>query len=254
MREPRLTAARESQGYWWPPSRCNQRRLLRQHATERFNPTWPSATSGRLAATAREFDLIAFVAETTAAHSLAEGSGGDRSVLPEPLNLGFEELAGDTPRGWIASPLLPAFGYSFSVKAEKPFAGSRCARLSRLPGPRYGQASAEFIERIDAKPYRGKRVRLTAAVRAKVVGGSSARLTLQARVVGPGPVNTMRDSPIVDAHWKMYAIELVVPANAVTLTFGGALIGDGSAYFDDFRVEVIPFPTPPPPAASPIRQ
>ena len=218
----------------WLSAQHNKREIA-----ERFNPTWPSATSGRLAATAREFDLIAFIAETTAAHSLPEGSGGDRSILPEPLNLGFEELTADIPRGWIASPLLPAFGYSFSVKAEKPFAGSRCALLSRLPGPRYGQVSAEFIERIDAKPYRGKRVRLTAAVRAKVAAGSSARLTLQARAVGPGPVNTMRDSPIVDAHWKTYSIELVVPTNAATLTMGGALIGDGSACFDDFRLEVI---------------
>ena len=59
------------------------------------------------------------------------------------------------------------------------------------------------------------------------------------RAIGPGPVNTMRENPIVDARWKMYSIELAVPANAAALAIGGALIGDGAACFDDFRLEVI---------------
>lgn len=223
----------------------------KREVTESFSPQWPSATSGLPGVTAREFDLIAFIAQTSAAHSLPEGSGGDRTVLPELLNLGVEELDGDKPRGWSVSPLLPAFGYSFSTETVNPFVGSRCARLSRLPGRRYGQASSEFTERVDAKPYRGKRVRLTAAVRAKVAAGSSARLTLQVRAGGPGPVNTMRENPIVDARWKTYAIELEVPANATALTIGGALIGDGAACFDDFRLEVIPLPAPPAPSARP---
>ncbi len=39
--------------------------------------------------------------------------------------------------------------------------------------------------------------------------------------------------------WKMYSIELAVPANAAVLAIGGALLGDGAACFDDFRLAVI---------------
>ncbi|HRI52604.1 MAG TPA: erythromycin esterase family protein [Pseudomonadota bacterium] len=224
----------------------------KREITEAFNPKWPSATSGLPGVTAREFDLIAFIAQTAAARSLPEGSGGDRSVLPEPLNLGFEELDGDKVRGFSVLPLLPAFGYSFSATAEKPLAGARCALLRRLPGPHYGQSVGEFLQRIDAKPYRGKRVRLVAAVRAKVAAGSSARLTLQVRPGGPGTLNFMRDSPIVDAHWKTYSLELAVPAGAAALAIGGALVGDGAACFDDFRLEIIPLPGPPVDPIAPV--
>ncbi len=224
-----------------PPSGVVQDWLSAQHGkreiTESYNPKGPLAATGLQGVPGREFDLIAFVAETTAARGLPEGNGGDRTVLPEPANLGFEELDGDKARGWITSPLLAAFGYSVSPKAGNAFAGSRCALVKRLPGPRYGEAAGEFQEQIDAKQYRGKRVRLTAAVRAKVAKGSSARLVLQSRSFGLGPAATMRANPIVAAKWQTYSIELDVPANAATLSFGGALIGDGEACFDDFRLE-----------------
>lgn len=79
-------------------------------------------------------------------------------------------------------------------------------------------------------------MRLTAAVRAKVKSGSSARLTLQTK----GASNTMSVHPIVDARWQTYSIDLDVPPSAVTLSLGGALIGDGEACFDDFRLEIVP--------------
>lgn len=88
-------------------------------------------------------------------------------------------------------------------------------------------------------------MRLTAAVRAKVAAGSSARLTLQVRPGGPGTMSTMRESPIIEARWKTYSLELAVPPSAAVLTIGGALVGDGAACFDDFRLEGIPLPGPP---------
>lgn len=217
----------------------------KREITESYNPKGPLATTGLPTLTGREFDLIAFIAETTAARGLPEGNGGDRTVLPEPQNLGFEELDGDKPRGFLTAPQLAAFGYELSSRDKGAAQGSRCALLRRLPGPRYGEAVGEFQQRIDAKPYRGKQLRLTAAVRAKVARGSSARLTLQARAFPRSAIDTMSAHPIVDAKWQTYSIELAVPANAATLSIGGALVGEGEACFDDFRLEVLPAVLPP---------
>lgn len=216
----------------------------KREITESFNPKGPLATTGLPTIAGREFDLIAFISETTAARGLPEGSGGDRTVLPEPLNLGFEELDGDKPRGWITAPQLAAFGYELGTRTKGPFQGSRCALVRRLPGPHYGERVGEFQQRLDAKPFRGRHLRLTAAARAKVASGSSARLTLQAKSLASGAINTMRAHPIVDAKWQTYSIELDVPANAATLSLGGALVGDGEACFDDFRLEVMPASAP----------
>src|SRR5207253_5375520 len=107
--------------------------------------------------------------------------------------------------------------------------------------PRYGEAVGRFQQRIDAKPYRGKRVRLAGTVRAMVRQGSNARLLLEAEQPSGsvGVARTMREQPIIDSRWRSYSIEIDVPPTARALVAGGALVGDGSACFDSFKLDVL---------------
>jgi erythromycin esterase len=205
-----------------------------------YSKTWPMSTTGTPTVIAREYDMLAFVDETAAARGLPEGDGGDPTVLPEAQNLDLEDHDGDKPRFWTVSPQLRAYGWALQSSTDKPFHGARCALIRRLPGRHYGEADGRFQERLDATPFRGKRVRLTAAVRAKVHGaGNSARLVLGAELgIGARAANNnMREHPIVDAAWRSYTIELDVPREAGKLIVGGAVVGDGSACFDDFHLE-----------------
>jgi hypothetical protein len=213
----------------------------------RSPPSPPGRTSRRSSSAATRKDTSDWPSVSVAARELPEDNGGDTTVAPEPRNFDFEEHDGDTARSWTTSAQLAAFGYAVRSSTQKAFAGSRCALVSRLPGPRYGEAVGRFQQRIDAQAYRGKRVRLSGAVRAKVRAGGSARLLLQVET-NIGPVNAMtamRDHPIVEPGWRTYATEIDVPAKASTLVVGGALVGDGSACFDAFKLEIVG----PPPAS-----
>ena len=208
-----------------------------------FSNKWAPVQSANPTVMAREFDLVAFVDETTAARGLPEGNGDDFTVLSAPANVGFEERDGGKLRVWKVSPQLAAFGWTAQSSSDNPFHGSRCALVRRLPGVYYGEKDGNFTERIDATAFRGKRVRLSGAVRAEIRGGGGARLVLST-ILGtqPGPSNTMREHPAVDPRWHTYSIELDVPSSATKLEMGGAVVGDGSACFDDFKIETVATP------------
>ena len=198
------------------------------------------AATGNPTLALQEFDLVAFVAETTSARGLPEGNGGDRTVQAAARNLGFEETEDGRPRDWTAAPQLGAFGYELQSSTDNPLQGARCALVRRVPGAHYGEAVGRFQQRTDAKPYRGKRVRLSGAVRASVPRGSSARLLLEAEQASGAVAvaRTMREQPIADSRWRRYSIEIEVPPTATALVAGGALVGDGSACFDGFELVV----------------
>ncbi|MDB4964536.1 MAG: uncharacterized protein JWN44_225 [Myxococcales bacterium] len=218
--------------------------LAVKHAKRDFGATfsdqWPPLLPANPNVIPHEFDLVAFVDETTAAHDLPEGSGGDSTVLPTPANLDFEEHDGNKPRSWKVSPQMAAFGWAVESSVDRPFQGARCASIHRLPGAHYGEKDGLFTEQVSAVPFRGKRLRLTAAVRANVRGaGSSARLLLRVVNSGLGTANSMREHPIVDSRWRVYSIDLDIPSNAAKVDIGGAVVGDGSACFDDFKLAAV---------------
>ena len=104
----------------------------------------------------------------------------------------------------------------------------------------------EILEReLESAPFRGRRVRLHAMVRADVTGeGSRAYLWL--RTVRPGQFmfaadgNVRRSRSTRARAWTPMEIEADVPADAASVGFGLALVGDGNASIDAVRLEVVP--------------
>lgn len=200
-----------------------------------FSTAWPQAKAGSMSSLAPTYDVAAFVAETTAARPLSEGTGGDSTVYPALANLGFEDSDGDRPRAWQHSPMQTT--YTLTASPAHAFAGRRCGLLSRKSPVLHDGAYGVFEQHVDATPFRGQRLHLTAAVRAQVPLGSSVRLYVLVeekwRLVG---ANTMRDRPIVRPGWHDVELEVAVPANATSMWIGAALFGSGSACFDEFRL------------------
>jgi len=179
---------------------------------------------------------------TTLIMSLLIGFGFCSPVLmgqpPQPENLGFEEgELGEKPIGWNVT--MP--GYNATITEEGAKTGKRCALLASIKGEKKARFG-NLMQSIDAAEYRGKCVRLRAAVRAEVTGDENAA-QLWFRVDRPnktmGFFDNMADRPIRDKEWKYYEIVAHVHRDAESLNFGLMLRVDGRAWLDDVSLEPI---------------
>jgi Tol biopolymer transport system component/predicted Ser/Thr protein kinase len=92
---------------------------------------------------------------------------------------------------------------------------------------------------VEAAPFRGKEVKLTAHVKAQVRGkGNTGRCWL--RVDRPkgqmGFFDNMADRPIHTASWNEYAISGMVDADADRIVFGCLLEGAGELWVDELQL------------------
>ena len=99
-----------------------------------------------------------------------------------------------------------------------------------------------LMQKVDADAYRGKRVRMTAFVRAETVDSWAG---LWMRVDGRDnkslSFDNMQDRPIQGTlDWQPYAIVLDVPKKSTAVAFGILLAGRGTVHLDDVRLEVVP--------------
>ena len=194
----------------------------------------------------RHFDVVLFVDSTSAARGRTGGRRGASARLRAPTNLGFEDTEADgRPSSWSVSAILADFDFSVTTSADDAAEGHKAAVVSRTPGRHYGEMYGGLSQSIDATPYRGRRVRLHAMVRADVTGESS-RAHLWLRTVRPDQSmfaadgNVRRSRSTRARAWTPMEIEADVPADAVSVGFGLALVGDGNASIDAVRLEVMP--------------
>ncbi|GAA0877237.1 hypothetical protein GCM10009119_02050 [Algoriphagus jejuensis] len=91
---------------------------------------------------------------------------------------------------------------------------------------------------IDAKPYLGKRIRLSG--KAKLASESKGSGHLWMRVdnadKSPGFFNNMEDSPIRNARWASYSFEGEVGEKAKMIYLGGFLKGQGALFVDELEL------------------
>ena len=105
----------------------------------------------------------------------------------------------------------------------------------------YGGGFGGVVQSIDAEPYRGRRVRLEAVLRAEVAGpGNEGRMWL--RVDRPnqtrGFFSNMGDQPVRSSEWAGAEITGPVADDAVVIVFGCFLAGSGTLWTDEFRLSV----------------
>ncbi|MBK8229577.1 MAG: erythromycin esterase family protein [Candidatus Eisenbacteria bacterium] len=147
----------------------------------------------------------------------------------EAMNLGFEEMTRGLPSGWARGERG-----TFEVVVDSTIArtGRHSIRITSDPEGYYGSLS----RRIDAGPLVGKRVRLHGWARAEAVTGWAV---VWIRVDGGQATYVMADGPLgTSTDWSEMVADAMIAAGE-DLTFGVALGGDGTAWFDDLELEVV---------------
>lgn len=155
-------------------------------------------------------------------------------------NSGFEEgLPGGLPVGWLQRS--KSVGYDFQLDPTQPARGKLCLRIS-AQGNRPPESFGNLMQTLDATPYRGKRIRFRAAVRAEVEEGKGrAQLWVRVDRVSrlPGFFDNMADRPVTSPAWDWYEIVGDVPKDAEKINVGFMLLGDGQAWIDSASFEAI---------------
>jgi len=192
------------------------------------------------------YDALLFVEKTTAAKPVDPlDSPGPSPKLSAPANTDFEEgEAGKLPSDWRASPKLRRYDFQIASTEERCYSGKRCIAISRAPGKHYGEMAGSVGQRLDATAYRGKKIKLRAAVRAELAGAGNLswlRLNVSKKVFGPqsAAFDSLDKYPITSAEWRIYEIIADVPQDADSISYGLVLVGDGKAWLDSVSVEVV---------------
>ncbi|MGP0069781.1 MAG: S41 family peptidase [Isosphaeraceae bacterium] len=167
------------------------------------------------------------------------GADPDRGPVNPDLEGG---TLGQVPSGWFVPIPSREGGYSAQLTEDRPKQGRRCVLLSGEAAKRPNASFGNLMQSFDATPYRGRRVRLRAEVRAQVAGaGNQAQLWLRVDRKGgrAGFLDNMADRPIVDAAWREYQIVGDVAEDAEGISIGLILIGNGRAWLDAVSLEAI---------------
>jgi erythromycin esterase len=199
-----------------------------------YNEATPKSFVSRIHPS-RSFDAIFFVNETTAAREVRIPMS---KPLATPVNLSLDE--GLT--GWALGPQSADAGYVIRAATDGCVRGG-CAVMTRT-AERKSDGSGSFTQRIDATSFRGKRIRFRAKIKSSLVGdGSSARIWLRVDrgAKGMGFFDNMENrAPGSLPEWTEFEIVGEVAADAEVISFGELMLGDGTAWFDEATLEIVP--------------
>jgi hypothetical protein len=142
------------------------------------------------------------------------------------------------PGGWFAAGDNPA-DYDMGVDATVAHNGKASGYIKpRASNPK---GFGTLMQTFKADDYRGKRVRMSAYVKAEKVEGWAG---LWMRVDGPEgkmlAFDNMHNRPIKGtAEWTKYDIVLDVPATSLNIAFGLLMAGEGQTWIDDIQFDVV---------------
>jgi len=197
----------------------------------------------------------------------AKAAGPGRVPTVEELNLGFEQVGEDPakPKAWSVSGdgFVPdAPGYEVAIDDAEAKAGRRSLRMKGTGRGQFGNAYVSIPGAVAA----GRRVKISGWIKTKDVAprgyaglwcrvdgpdGLLAHDNMVVRLDGKGGIKPDDRGVRGTTDWKRYSIEHDVPAGATAIVFGALLTGDGTAWWDDYAIEVDgkPYPGPKPAAA-----
>ncbi len=193
------------------------------------------------------------LAEEGSLVSLADPSPWGWKSQKELMNLDFESERTPEPVAVIGSTHPLALGwlargnledYDVKIDADVKHVGAKSgAVISKAVQP---NDVGGLVQRFKADEYRGKRIRISAYIKAENIEGAArmwARVDGQTTTV----LDNMDDRLIKGSReWTLYDIVLDVPSDALKVNLGLSLRGAGKVWLDDMRVETID-------AASPLR-
>lgn len=189
------------------------------------------------------YDALLFVQKTTAARANETGKRPpEGSKEPPPSTLGDPGFEGGKvnkePPGWKQQSMPRQLVYRATVTNRKCATGKRCLALARdKAAVPTGVGSA--ATGIDATPWRGKKVRISAAIRVEgKAPGDEAFLTAYARPLEQrvAASDKMAWAQAPGPAWKTVHVDVDVPQDAGRLVIGLIVTGAAKAGLDDVEV------------------
>ena len=146
------------------------------------------------------------------------------------------------PRGWAAIGADTAV-YRITLDATVAYAGRYSLRIEAPPDAS-GEMFAGAVQVVSPAPFRGHRIRLSAAGRTDHAGAAAIWLRVEGKVNGePGLLaydNMLPDRAIGGTtDWGGYEVVLDVPLDASAIAFGPLLLGAGRFWVDQFTMEEV---------------
>jgi pimeloyl-ACP methyl ester carboxylesterase len=129
----------------------------------------------------------------------------------------------------------------FNIMTIKLFLSSTILLLVITSKAQHTNEWGAFAQSVNAKPFAGKKFKLEAAVKVKLID-STADAEIWFRVDRPnkkmGFFYNMMDKPIRAKNWEVVKIEGKIDKDAEYLVFGGLYHRKGIFYFDNFKLSV----------------
>lgn len=148
---------------------------------------------------------------------------------------------GELPPGWRLAKSSLESGYTCQLAEDTKLKGKRCAVISQKGT---AQAVGNLMQSLDAKPYRGKRIRLRAQLRVEGKSASRSKAQMWVRVDRPnqqmGFFDNMADRPVTESSWKTVEIIGDVTNDAEGIALGVMHFGEkSSAWVAPLSLEVL---------------
>ena len=141
--------------------------------------------------------------------------------------------------GWTFQPYPSKDAFECGLDFDTHHGGQSSAfiRSTQSFVPGYGF----FCQYISTEKFKGKRIRLSAWMKARDVEKGGARLWLRVDGSAKGQAfDNMQRRPVVGSvEWKQYAIVFDVAPDATDICLGAMLNDQGEAWFDDFKLEEV---------------
>lgn len=162
-----------------------------------------------------------------------------------PANPTFEsDSPGRPPEGWFIPGPAASAGWTAAVREDIGGRSGKCVVLGRSSAAAGGAGGmGNLMQQIDAAPYRGKRIIMTAWMRVKpdnAQAGGRAQMWLRAdREDGrPGFFDNSSERPATSADWQQYRLIADIDADAAGIALGFMAFG-ATVWIDDVMFDVI---------------
>lgn len=162
-----------------------------------------------------------------------------------PVNPTFEsDSSGRSPDGWFVPGPVASAGWQAVVREDIGGRSGKCVALSRSPAaPASAGAMGNLMQMVDAAPFRGKRVVVSAWLRVKpesLQSGGRAQMWIRVdRENGQtGFFDNSSERPATSPEWQQSKIIADVEPDAAGIALGFMAFG-ATAWIDDVAFEVV---------------
>jgi hypothetical protein len=191
-----------------------------------------------------EEDTVATNRGPTNDRSSATWPSASGETAATPLGWCFRSHSGFT---WQETPLGSAPQHEFVSDKSVVWHGSASVRIAAADYALPAGVVGVMWQGISARPFRGKRVEMSAFARTRITNPGHFFIRTQASAPlelllsdqkAPGARGLNQYMPR-DADWARYRVVHDVPADAEVMYYGFALYGGGAVWIDDLRISIV---------------